>query len=303
MEQYRHTQVGWVLVGVFAVLALSVSPGLAAAGLAGGLLAAGAVAVLVLLLFATLTVAIDAVAIQIRMGIGLVRKRYPLAALRTFRVVRNPWYYGWGIRRIPGGWMFNVSGLSAVELRLADGRLVRIGTDEPEALQAALVRAAGTPAPLTAEETGRDERRLRRSATIAGVATAAVAAVVAVLLYAQSRPPVTSVTGQEFSVASGLYAARVPLAQIVSLTLEPELPRVLRRTNGFAMGATLRGHFRLERLGGGQLFVRRDRPPFILVRTRDSFVAVNFREPERTLDLYAALRERLRARSAEGEGP
>ena len=30
--------------------------------------------------------------------------------------VRNKWYYGWGLRGIPGGWMFNVWGLDDVEL-------------------------------------------------------------------------------------------------------------------------------------------------------------------------------------------
>ena len=48
--------------------------------------------------------------------------------------VTTHWIYGWGIRWIPGGWLWNVSGLDGVELALVSGRRFRIGTDEPEQL-------------------------------------------------------------------------------------------------------------------------------------------------------------------------
>jgi hypothetical protein len=48
--------------------------------------------------------------------------------------VRNPWYYGWGIRITPDGLLYNVSGTRAVEITLTDGSKLRLGTDEPEAL-------------------------------------------------------------------------------------------------------------------------------------------------------------------------
>ncbi len=40
-----------------------------------------------------------------------------------------------------GRWLFNVSGRDAVELKMKSGRTYRIGTDRPDALEAA-VRAA-----------------------------------------------------------------------------------------------------------------------------------------------------------------
>jgi len=48
--------------------------------------------------------------------------------------VRNQWWWGWGIRLIPGGWLYNVSGLDAVELKMKNGRIFRIGTDEAQRL-------------------------------------------------------------------------------------------------------------------------------------------------------------------------
>ena len=54
------------------------------------------------------------------------------------RAVRNKWIYGWGIRRLPGGWMYNVWGLDAIELDLVSGKRFRIGTDDPDGLLAAI---------------------------------------------------------------------------------------------------------------------------------------------------------------------
>jgi hypothetical protein len=48
------------------------------------------------------------------------------------------WRNGFGIRIGPGFWLYNVSGLDAVELRLRSDEVRRIGTDDPEGLAAAL---------------------------------------------------------------------------------------------------------------------------------------------------------------------
>jgi len=140
---YRHTQIGWAILGVVTGVAVLVAPRLPAGGtgVPGGPLLV--VLALVVLLFSTLTVEVDGEAIRLRFGVGLVRKRVDLADVRAWQAVRNPWYCGWGIRRAPGGVLWNVSGFEAVELVLADGRRLRIGTDEPSALVSALARARG----------------------------------------------------------------------------------------------------------------------------------------------------------------
>jgi len=61
-----------------------------------------------------------------------------LSQVQNAAVVRNKWYYGWGIRLTPGGWLWNVSGLDAVELTFKNGKKFRIGTDEPDRLLQAL---------------------------------------------------------------------------------------------------------------------------------------------------------------------
>lgn len=105
------------------------------------------VLVLVLLLFGSLTVEIAGGHLRIRFGVGLIRKRWPLDGIEGCRPVRNSWLYGWGIRKIPGAWLYNVSGLDAVELKMKSGKAVRIGTDEPRALCAALEEALAASSP------------------------------------------------------------------------------------------------------------------------------------------------------------
>jgi hypothetical protein len=79
--------------------------------------------------------------IKIQFGLGVIRKVFLLKDIEACRVVKNPWYYGWGIRFTPRGWLFNVSGFSALELQMKSGKLYRIGTDDAEGLAKAVDEA------------------------------------------------------------------------------------------------------------------------------------------------------------------
>ena len=96
---------------------------------------------LVLLLFYRLKVEIDSEYLKISFGIGLVRKKWLLSELSSSAVARNKWWYGWGIRMTPHGWLYNIGGLDAVEIVRTDGGRFRIGTDDAESLNTALLTA------------------------------------------------------------------------------------------------------------------------------------------------------------------
>jgi hypothetical protein len=92
--------------------------------------------------FLSLTVEIDGATLTVKFGPGLIRKRIPIAEIERATAVKNPWFIGWGIRWYPGHcWVWNISGLQAVELDLKGGRKFRIGTDEPAALVEAITIA------------------------------------------------------------------------------------------------------------------------------------------------------------------
>ena len=140
---YRHTQVGYLMIAVLAAGVVGLSTSLAFGSGPKALVAVVAVLGLCLLLFPTLTSVVQGDRLQCFFGLGLIRREIPVTEILAVSVVRNSWTYGCGLRFIPGGWLWNVSGLDAVELRLQSGKRFRIGTDEPMALHAAIVNAVG----------------------------------------------------------------------------------------------------------------------------------------------------------------
>ena len=138
MTFYKHTQVGRVIVyGMSTTIVM-----LAAAGWMLGTLRWMLPAIILLgaaaVLFGSLTTEITDGVLHCRFGPGLFHKRFPLREVVTVEPVRNSWIWGWGIRYTPHGWLYNVSGLDAVELSLESGKRVRIGTDRPQELARAI---------------------------------------------------------------------------------------------------------------------------------------------------------------------
>ncbi len=147
MSAYRHTQPGTLMRVTFAVAILGFLVGAMLAGasdptMMAVLLVLALVMFLVMLLFHSLTVEVARGYLVIRFGVGLIRKRWALQDIDGAEAVENRWWYGWGIRITPHGWLFNVSGSDAVQVRLVSGKQVRIGTDEPAKLQAAIEAGA-----------------------------------------------------------------------------------------------------------------------------------------------------------------
>ncbi len=142
-EEYRHIQVGCLMLGMLGAGVLVIVVLMATSGFHWIALAVLIILALCSGLFATLTVRVDEDGVRIWFGPGVIRKRVPMKEIASCQVVRNPWYYGWGIRLIPHGWLYNVSGLLSVELRMKSGRRYRIGTDDPGQLVEAIRRAMG----------------------------------------------------------------------------------------------------------------------------------------------------------------
>ena len=90
-----------------------------------------AVCAVVIVLFHSLTVRVSRNVIAISFGVGLIRKNFVVDDIQSAAIVKNHWYNGWGIKWIRGGWLYNVSGLDAVEIKVKNGRRYRIGTDQP----------------------------------------------------------------------------------------------------------------------------------------------------------------------------
>lgn len=66
----------------------------------------------------------------------------PTVAIVRAEAVRSPWYHGSGIRKLRAGWLFSAGASHAVEIEDTAGRVRRIGSDNAEAVAAAIRSAA-----------------------------------------------------------------------------------------------------------------------------------------------------------------
>lgn len=284
--RYRRTQIAWPVILPLVVIAGIILATFIREQFFFGLWLFVGVWGVMPLLFATLTVTVYDDSLLAAFGIGLVRKRVWFRDVVSFRRVRNPWIYGFGIHYFPGGTLYNAAGKSAIEFKMATGRYVRIGTGEPDALLAVLQEATGKP-----EAEHGPASRAWGAQHIAGAVVGGLALVLAAsTFYFGFQPPTVRVEADALFVRNGVYNTTIPLTSIRSATLETVLPRIGIKTNGFGAGDTLRGNFHLDDWGVTRLYINRDSPPFLVIRTLDNqYIVVNFKDPERTRMLYSEL--------------
>ena len=138
---YEHTQIGTVNILALGAGVLVVIGSMVYGGYHPIALAVLLILLVCLLLFYCLTIEIGSGVLRWSFGPGIIRKSVALADIRSAEPVRNHWIYGWGIRYTPSGWLYNVSGLDAVEIELQNGKRFRLGTDEPQELVRAIEHA------------------------------------------------------------------------------------------------------------------------------------------------------------------
>jgi hypothetical protein len=138
MNKYKHTQIGYLLIGALGL-------GILVSGYLNVVTSFNPVILVVLFLllvclgiFASLTVEVNDYMLKLQFGLGIIQKVFQLKDIDSFCTVRNPWYYGWGIHFFGSGWLYNVSGWSAIELKMKSGEKYRIGTDDLTGLARAI---------------------------------------------------------------------------------------------------------------------------------------------------------------------
>jgi len=159
---YRHRQVsvpalvsGVVLGAPFAaallyLLVLVREPGLPKLLYAGPLIGVLLLVIAIHGAVSSLTIEVGADELRWHFGPGVWRKSVPFASIARVDRVRLPWWYGIGIKYIPGGWVYLVAPGHGIEIVTADGRIARLGTDDPDGLADALACARQSPSLRTA---------------------------------------------------------------------------------------------------------------------------------------------------------
>lgn len=146
MNQYKHTQIGYLMlvvtlaVLVFFVWIYTMALNEVPAVDSGPNLAVSAVmffVIFILLSFAKLNVSIDEKYLKVKFGYGIFKKSFLVDEIVSAKIVKNKWYYGWGVRLWfwPRMFIYNVSGFDAVEIKMTNGKIYRIGTNQPQQLE------------------------------------------------------------------------------------------------------------------------------------------------------------------------
>ena len=140
MTRYEHTQTAPVLIcGLFVgAFAFGFARFLQTTPAREISLVISILFLITIVAFYKLTITIDGEALYASFGVGLFRKKVALAEIAACEPIRIRWWYGWGIHLTAYGWLYNVSGFSAVAITLHNGRKFALGTDDPQTLTAAI---------------------------------------------------------------------------------------------------------------------------------------------------------------------
>ncbi len=144
---YRHRQVGLlfglITLGVLAI-GLALLETLTLHGQKFSWFIVGAPIFIILstlLLFSVLEISVDAQRLTWRFLPGFITKSVLLADIIDAKPTRTSFMYGWGIHYTDRGWLYNVSGLGAVHVRMRGGKQFMLGSDEPAVLAEAINRS------------------------------------------------------------------------------------------------------------------------------------------------------------------
>ncbi|TMP35809.1 hypothetical protein [Pseudoalteromonas rubra] len=140
---YKHTQIGTAILAVMGISALVLAYSAVVKPEDNASFAFVVVAIIAIL-FSSLTIKVGEGQIRWFFGPGFWRKSLDYTQIDSAKVIKTKWYNGLGIRLLSTGWLYNVSGLDAVELTLKDGTTVSLGTNEPKQLLTAIEKALST---------------------------------------------------------------------------------------------------------------------------------------------------------------
>lgn len=117
---------------------------------------------------------------------------------------------------------------------------------------------------------------------------------VGVLLFNCNIPAEYSIDNGVLSI-SGMYEEKIPFDEINNLELKEDLPKILLKTNGSALGNMYKGYFNLSGINNAKLFLNISKPPFIYVGYKNTII-FNCNDSEETKVLYERLQKTLRGK-------
>ncbi|WP_320051742.1 hypothetical protein [uncultured Acetobacteroides sp.] len=240
-----------------------------------------------LLVFYQLTIMISSNSISFSLGIGLAGRTYRFSDIKSCKAVTNSALNGIGIRMLSNGWLYNVTGLKAIELQFKNRKsVVRIGTDKPEEI-ANLINSRIAQGNAVADDYGLKKKMFNPMWIIM-----VILVLLPVALLVSSKQDTNIYSTQNSLIIEGSYGLTIPYYDIIQVDTISSLPQISIRTNGYALGNTKIGNFRLADGKDAKLYVKSEFPPYILIQSKENgLIYINFEEANKTIDLYDKLKK------------
>lgn len=237
-----------------------------------------------LLTFYKSTIIVTETHVSFKLGLGLYSKHYKIADIKSCHSVSNSVFRGIGVRVLPNGWLFTVTGLKAIELQFKNSTsVVRIGTNKPKEISELIQSMVGGGAPIAYSNKKQIKKRLVFFIILF------ILVIIGFVFIPNSADTRVKVSSNEFKI-EGVYGLTISFADIEQIDTISTIPKISIRTNGYAFGKTLIGNFTLSDHSPVKLFVKKDQPPFLIIKSKDQVpVYINFKDKKKTIDLFNRL--------------
>lgn len=237
-------------------------------------------------LFHKLTITVTDERLSFSLGFGLISKSYLLSEIESVKPVRNSFIHGIGIKMLPNGWLYNVSGLSAIEVKFKNRKsVVRIGTDQPVNVSNYINSKLSNELHQTNAEMPTKSRHLLYWAILASALF-----IVTMSIFLGNKEPKAKIENNVFEL-SGIYGYKINIADITSIDTVQVIPPISMRTNGYAFGNRLKGYFRLKDGNTVKLSVHLGSRPYLLIRAKNEYpIYISFKDKQKTVELFRQLK-------------
>lgn len=111
---------------------------------------------------------------------------------------------------------------------------------------------------------------------------------VGALFFYGTREPRVEVTKDTLKIKS-IYSNYIQKEEIEEITLETEIPKVVRKVSGFDFGYVLRGSFKIEKIGISNIYIHEKSSPYIVIKKEKGYIIINYKEKNKTKEVYNRL--------------
>lgn len=303
MESKKFTQFGTftvILLALFlifsVIMALTIGLSDSSFMLTFGILSL--ILLICLFFFYKIVIEIDSANISFKMGIGIIGKSYKIAEIESCKSVNNSFIYGWGIHKIPTGWLYNTSGFKSIELTFKNtGKVVRIGTNKSDEIVEIISTFLKTNQNTEEEysSSGNSNFKLKNSY----YAVAVILAIVVLFNLYEYQPVKIDFQKNHFEI-SGIYGSAINYSDIAAIDTISQMPGIEMKTNGFAVGRVYKGSFKLKNIGSASLFINLNTSPFVQLLLKNSHVIYfNLKDRQSTIDTFEKIRMKTKLNSTE----